>query len=451
MEGYFSRNREEHFFVKNLETIQGDERDVIFLSVGYGKDAQGKLSKNFGPLNHDGGERRLNVLITRARHQCVVFSNFRADDLSIDGGAARGVRALKMFLKYAENRILDYPQAMDHDSDSPFEDSVFAFLSGEGHEVHKQVGSAGYRIDLALCDPEHPGNYLLGIECDGAKYHSSRVARERDRLRQQVLENLGWTIHRVWSTDWFVNHKIEQERLLKAVESAIHAPKAKSASRKSNTTSGNAAPDEAQHPSMRLEDVEIQEELPTTPYVECSNLSIVMDNDIPSTPRTRLGEAVIDVVKVEAPIHVDEVTRRIRTLWGLKRSGRRIQEAVARGIKYATTEKHVTRRRDFLWMPEDQAVEPRYRTARDMLKIELICDEEIAAAISKTLEIQYASPKEAIPVTAARLLGFQQTSEQIRKELLRVLRQMLRDDVLVEKGDGRIDLADRADVGEESR
>jgi len=447
MERHFSADREEHFFVKNLETIQGDERDIIFLSIGYGRDAQGKLSKNFGPLNHDGGERRLNVLITRARHQCVVFSNFRADDLSIGGEAARGVCALKAFLKYAESGTLEYPQAHGRDTDSPFEDSVYEFLRAEGHDVHKQVGSAGYRIDLAVCDPASPGRYLLGIECDGAKYHSSRVARERDRLRQQVLENLGWTIHRVWSTEWFADSKLEKRRLLEAVEAAKLLPKKRlSCEHKRDASSEDSAlAEKAQEPpAMMFEVLEPEAELPTTPYVECSQLSIRTDNDIPTTPRARLADAVFDVVKVEAPVHVAEVTRRIRALWGLKRTGSRIQEAVARGIRYASSEHRVVRRDNFLWLPEEQDVVPRCRTAREMLKIELICPEEITAAIHKTLEIQYASPTDAIPTTAARLLGFQQTSDQIRREIVRVLRQMLHNGVLVEEENDRIDLAERA-------
>ncbi|WP_243466692.1 AAA domain-containing protein [Methanosarcina mazei] len=179
-------DRDEHFFVKNLETIQGDERDVILLSIGYGFDSNRKLSLNFGPLNREGGERRLNVLITRAREKCVVFSNFTS-----------------------------------RDSAPPVSD----FLAENGCEVHRQIGCAGYRLDLAVPDPLHPGRYVLGIECDGADYHSSPVARDRDRLRQQVLEGLGWKIYRVWSTDWYLHPKECREKLLEAVKQAVKQAK----------------------------------------------------------------------------------------------------------------------------------------------------------------------------------------------------------------------------------
>ncbi|MCQ1536433.1 DUF3320 domain-containing protein [Methanosarcina sp. KYL-1] len=213
--------RGEHFFVKNLETIQGDERDVILLSVGFGFDNNRKLSLNFGPLNREGGERRLNVLITRAREKCVVFANFTSRDLHLDENSSFGLRALKVFLEFAESGRLLSPACGREDAESPFEEAVSDFLTENGCEVHRQIGCAGYRLDLAVPDPRHPGRYILGIECDGAGYHSSPVARDRDRLRQQVLEGLGWKLYRVWSTDWYLHPKESREKLLEAVKAAV--------------------------------------------------------------------------------------------------------------------------------------------------------------------------------------------------------------------------------------
>ncbi|HEX8618201.1 MAG TPA: DUF4011 domain-containing protein, partial [Thermoanaerobaculia bacterium] len=224
LEPFFKGDRREPFFVKNLETIQGDERDAILISVGYGRDAAGKLSMNFGPLNSEGGERRLNVLITRAREKCVVYSNFKASDLSIESATSKGVFALKSFLDFAETRRLMAAEQSDDTTVSAFEDALAAELRAHGHDVKQRVGYAGFRVDIAIVDPEHRGRYLLGIECDGAKYHAAPVARDRDRLRQQVLENLGWTIQRVWSTDWYRNRAETLSRLLQAIETAKSAP-----------------------------------------------------------------------------------------------------------------------------------------------------------------------------------------------------------------------------------
>ena len=219
IEPFFDRSGHEPFFVKNLENIQGDERDVIFLSVTYAKGRDGRLRQNFGPLNGDNGWRRLNVLTTRARRAMRVFSSMRASD--IHEGQSKGGPLLKAFLSYAETGRLDHPAvAAAAHTESPFEREVVNDLTRRGHAVQPQVGVAGYRIDIGVRDPEAPGRFLLGIECDGVAYHASETARDRDRLRQQVLEARGWTIVRLWSTDWFKDRAGQMERLEQAIDDA---------------------------------------------------------------------------------------------------------------------------------------------------------------------------------------------------------------------------------------
>ena len=219
-EPLFSDNKEERFFVKNLETIQGDERDVILISVGYGYDQDGKMSLNFGPLNQDGGERRLNVLITRAREKCVVFSNFKAYDMKLTANPPYGVKSLKEFLEYAENLTLGTHTADEYAAE-PFEDAIASFLEENGYTVDRQIGCAGFRVDLAIVDDENPGKYILGITTDGKMYSSSKVARDRDRLREQVLTGLGWKLYHLWSTDWYRNRDLGRKKLLENVEKSI--------------------------------------------------------------------------------------------------------------------------------------------------------------------------------------------------------------------------------------
>ena len=224
-EPLFSDNKEERFFVKNLETIQGDERDVILISVGYGYDQDRKMSLNFGPLNQDGGERRLNVLITRAREKCVVFSNFKAYDMKLTANPPYGVKSLKEFLEYAENLTLGthVGEAYSHE---PFEDAIASFLEENGYTVDRQIGCAGFRVDLAIVDDENPGKYILGITTDGKMYSSSKVARDRDRLREQVLNGLGWKLYHLWSTDWYRNRDLGRKKLLENVEKSIRRTRA---------------------------------------------------------------------------------------------------------------------------------------------------------------------------------------------------------------------------------
>jgi very-short-patch-repair endonuclease len=224
MERFFDSEAREPVFVKNLENVQGDERDVILFTVCYGPDKTGKVRMNFGPLNKEGGWRRLNVAITRARREVLVFSTLRADQIDLNRTRSAGVKDLKRFLEFAEHGDAAFAAELETDltaeHDSPFEAEVCAELERRGHTVHKQVGCSGYRIDLAVVDPERPGRYLLGVECDGASYHSAPSARDRDKLRQSLLEDLGWTLHRIWSTDWWENREREVDELMAAIEVA---------------------------------------------------------------------------------------------------------------------------------------------------------------------------------------------------------------------------------------
>ncbi len=228
MEKFFKEGVQEPFFVKNLENVQGDERDIIFLSVGYGPDENGRVAMNFGPLNRSGGERRLNVAVTRSRSAMTVISSLKSQDIDLSRTKAVGPKLLRAYLDFAERGILalgsEVSQVNEHDYDSPFEKEVAEALARRGLAVRRQVGCSGFRIDLALVDPKRPGQFLLGIECDGATYHSSATARDRDRLRQEVLESLGWTICRIWSTDWVKNPEAQIERVVVALERASKAP-----------------------------------------------------------------------------------------------------------------------------------------------------------------------------------------------------------------------------------
>lgn len=225
-EEFFASHPAEPFFVKNLENVQGDERDVIFISVGYGRDERGQVGMNFGPLNREGGERRLNVLITRAKQQCRVFTNLRGDDIDLARSASVGVRAFKTFLEYAEKGIMpvDLAYESDFEVDSPFQREVARRLEERGYLVRQEIASAGKFIDIGIVDPERPGRYLIGIECDGATYHGSQSARDRDRLRELMLRGLGWELHRIWSTDWFRNPERELQRAVTAIEQARSKP-----------------------------------------------------------------------------------------------------------------------------------------------------------------------------------------------------------------------------------
>ena len=206
----------EPVFVKNLETVQGDERDVILFSVTYGPDQDGRVTMNFGPLNRDGGERRLNVALTRARWKLMVFSTLRADQIDTARTQARAVGDLRLFLEYAEHGFSAFASEIRGSVggfESPFEEAVAAALGEMGWEVRPQIGVSVFRVDLGVVHPDFPGRYLAGVECDGATYHRAATARDRDRIREGMLASLGWKLVRIWSTDWWHDRQKSTERL----------------------------------------------------------------------------------------------------------------------------------------------------------------------------------------------------------------------------------------------
>ncbi len=217
----------EPFFIKNLENVQGDERDVIFISTTYGPDAEtGRVYQRFGPITGDKGWRRLNVIFTRAKKRVDLFTSMRPSDILPSLGSSQGVHALKAYLEYAATgRLSDEGKTTNREPDSDFEVSVTKILNNYGYRTEIQVGVAGFFIDIGVKHPERD-EFILGVECDGKTYHSAKSIRDRDRLRQEILEKKGWRLHRIWSTDWYKNRDIEVKRLCDRINNIISSEKA---------------------------------------------------------------------------------------------------------------------------------------------------------------------------------------------------------------------------------
>lgn len=220
---FFSLDKEERFFIKNLETVQGDERDAIILSIGYGKNPNGDLPHMFGPLTQEVGYRRLNVAVTRAKRRICVVSSFSSNEIDLNRSGSRGVQLLKAYLEYAANGGQKMPQQerAGEVALNAFEADVRDAIESHGVITRPQFGASRYRIDLVAMHPNAVGRPVLAIECDGASYHSSSTARDRDRLRQEHLQRLGWRFHRIWSTDWFYSRESEIHRLLESYKQAV--------------------------------------------------------------------------------------------------------------------------------------------------------------------------------------------------------------------------------------
>ena len=395
------------------------------------------MAMHFGPVSNDGGERRLNVLITRARDACRVYSSIRAGDIDLNRARARGAQALKSFLEYAESGSLASDAVTGRPADSEFEVQIATALAAHGWVTHAQVGVAGFFVDLAVVDPECAGRYLLGIECDGENYRSARSARDRDRIRPSVLVDRGWTIHRVWSVDWFHRPGDELQRLLGAIEEAHLL-----AERPSPPESVEQA-----EPIAKLQSIADLESIQrhaasddnqpglSEPY-KLASFRVPTDAEIHRLTAAKLGKIISKVVDVEGPIHREEVARRVAQLWGLQRTGRRVRDAVDLAIEAASRKALRRVDDDFLISagPTDCPIRDRSDVEHATLrKPEMLPPTEIRRALAVVAEVHLGAEPDDTVVETARLLGFRSTSPQLRDTIEREMESMLRDATLVRR------------------
>lgn len=420
LDAFLREGQAEDLFVKNIENVQGDERDVILISVGYGPSVPGGRlnSMAFGPVNGEGGERRLNVLFTRARIRCEVFASFDPGDIDLSRTSADGPRILKRFLDFAKNGQLDESAPTGEDADSPFEEDVANVIRGFGFLTDPQVGSAGFRIDLGIRHSDKPGTYILAVECDGATYHSALWARERDRLRQEVLEHLGWHFHRIWSTDWFYNRRVEIERLhttlFDARERAEQGLRIEGANHARPVPSApvNVEPTRIEMPEV------VERQMP--PYKRAV-FPVRSPHEPHEAPASVLAELVRKIVDAEGPVHVEEVARRISACFGREKAGSRILTATRSALRHAQSGNIDMLSDGVFWFTRTQADCPpvRDRSAETgaTLKAANISLLEIEAAFKIARDDNAGGDDADLIRTAARLLGFKRVGPDLQTRL----------------------------------
>ena len=457
LEWFFEDDREEAVIVKNLENIQGDERDVMLFSITFGPDKAGKISMNFGALNRDGGEKRLNVAVTRARGELHIFSSITSDKIDMSRTKAVGVKHLKNFLDYAERGPVALP-GMDEGSlgeaENPFEASIADALRAKGWDVRTQIGVSGFRIDLGIVHPDRAGAYLAGVECDGATYHSSATARDRDAIREAVLRNLGWEILRIWSTDWFRTPEETCERtdaaLRELLETSRHRIAEEDAAREATAAAReamesalrDAAPVVEKPPEGEVIALPQEDAIPllTTPtqleprrVADMSSPALPVPSPSFSTPDTlditpdadRFFDAdytpiltgmIARIVDSEAPLTVTMVVRQIAKAHGWQRAGGRIRERVMDCIGAA--EIRDAEETPFLWAQGTYAPTISFRpalqrTARDIPR------EEIAGLIAANPDLTNSTDSARV---LAGLMGISRLTADTRAYLESCLR-----------------------------
>ena len=421
-ESYFVEDKEEPFFIKNLENVQGDERDTIIFSIGYAKDPHGIMYMNFGPLSREGGYRRLNVAITRAKYNVKLVGSIMPTDIDIEKTAAKGVKLLRSYIEFAQNGIVALEKELTFDNevtfDSPFEESVYDFLQTKGYNVVTQVGCSGFRIDMAIKHPKHSGCFAIGIECDGATYHSSRTARERDRLRQTVLEDMGWTIYRIWSTDWIKDQRTEKQKLVAAVEKAL-----------GHMVESDDIPDEDIEP------------------VEAPSEAIIIEKPVDTLTETQQGYGFIEyqqaniydyyselsteniikkVIEIEQPIHFEELCRRVAPLYGNQKATSKIRNEVRTAFRYYLSDT-IKQEKDFVTLTDFDNLQVRIPSHTDgyIRPIVNISDDELALAMATIVNHSFGITPEDLFMETTHVFGFKRMGESIVLSLRRVYNDML--------------------------
>ena len=426
LDDFLSEGKEENVFVKNIENVQGDERDVIIVSVGYGPTTAGArlTSMTFGPVNAEGGERRLNVLFTRARIRCEVFASFDPGDIDPARVKGEGPRVLKRFLDFAKLGVIEESVPTGEDFDSPFEEDVADVIRGFGYHADPQVGSAGFKIDLGVRHPERPGTYLLAVECDGATYHSALWARERDRLRQDVLQHLGWKFHRIWSTDWFYNRVAEIERLRDALEKARLGASAGIVVKGAN---------HARKPALFASKIEVDvavlpaAEVKMPPYKR-AQFTVSSRAEPHEADIQTLARALIKIIEIEGPIHVEEAARRLASCFGKEKAGSRILAATRAALRHAGTLSSELLYQEEFWFTKSQRDNPPIRSRElelaGVLKAEYISSIEIKAALELARDQNAGGSNEDLVRTAAKLLGFKRVGPELQIRIAGVMASM---------------------------
>lgn len=439
---FFIEDKEEPFFIKNLENVQGDERDTIIFSIGYAKDSKGIMYMNFGPLSREGGYRRLNVAITRAKHNVKLVGSIVPTDIDLEKVSSEGVKMLRSYIEFAQQGIVALEKELtfnyDLDFDSPFEEAVYDFLQSNGYNVVTQVGCSGFRIDMAVKHPTQSGKFAIGIECDGAAYHSSRTARERDRLRQAVLEDMGWTIYRIWSTDWIKDQKTEEEKLINAIEKAL----GRAVTETGDYVSDNSNED-ATVPIIEIEEKVDASEITTVGYkfehYRRYDLNDMYDND---GELKDCSDIVFDIISLEQPIHFEELCRRVAPAYGRQKATSVVRDEVKSIFRYHLKGMITKDKYDFVMIKDFADVKVRVPNPDDdyLRPIINICDAELALAMKTIALHSFGITPDDLFIVTARELGFKRTGENIINSLRKVYQQMLKNGEVTEL-DGKVNVS----------
>ena len=440
---FFKEDRLEGFFIKNLENVQGDERDVIFFSVGYGYDQNKQITMNFGPLNKPGGERRLNVAVTRAREKVVLITSIKGSDIDPETQAT-GVQTLRTYLDYAEHGA-DWLKSCKPNAayESQLDEDVAEEIKKLGYAVVPEVGCSGFKIDIGVVDPTSKGDFLLGVECDGFTYQNSSSARDRDRLREQVLRQLGWRIHRIWAPAWVARRDSEIRRLKEALEQASIQQIVKDSQKESSAPDTDLQKNQYSgieklgvpykvHPLKAIYD----------PYIKVTNGRTTVNSKQKNEfhfPNNRENQTKLlaELIENESPVHFDYAVERLAQAWNIKTVTPKISRATREALNNLLREHKVKIKGSFLWSVGLKEVPVRVPTAglpESKRKPQYIPTEEVEMAMLKVAQYALGISEDSLVAETARVFGVNHGREDSKIIFSEVLKRLLRERKLISVG-----------------
>lgn len=421
----------EPIFVKNLENVQGDERDVILFSVGYGPDKHGNVSMNFGPLNNQGGERRLNVAVSRARYEMIIFSTLRSEQIDLKRTKAKGVEGLKKFLEFGERGVFSTSVSpVIRPASDRLATSIAQELVALGYKVDTAVGRSNFKVDLAVQHPLKDSSYVLGILCDGTNYYEAKTMRDREVVQPNVLRLLHWNIMRVWSVDWFENKEKVMERIVKKLEMLI---------------AGGKDVEEVVTPQPEPLKKFCIEETPAVEFINEYEQKYVfaklpdmgvksIDDVIASAPKVR--RQLKSIIAAEQPITNTLLYKRIAKIWNLNRVTARLQLEIDTWLsKNMYIDPLSDKTTVVYWENEEKS--KGYRTYRlnsnrDILDIPL---PEVMNVVRYVMEQQLSMPKEDLKRMTYQMLGFTRKTISLDLMAKKAIRKLIERGILIEKDD----------------
>lgn len=415
---------EEPIFIKNLENVQGDERDVILFSVGYGPDKDGKVSMNFGPLNRLGGERRLNVAVSRARYEMIIFSTLRSDQIDLNRTSAIGVAGLKRFLEYAEKGSQIVNKLQSSTNEGSINNLIAKELTKQGYTVHTNIGSSGYKIDIGIIDKENPAKYKLGIICDGENYTQAKMVRDREIVQNSVLKMLGWKICKVWTLDWLENPEAVINSIQEALNSSDKDVNEDQIHKVQDNYSGDTEAQETMNKANNIEESKNNYQVTKLDSARCFSEEFFFTEN-----RKIILDQIRKVIESEAPISRPLLCKRILSTWGISRLGQRIDSYLEELLKWDNYYTSLSEDIEFYWINEAQYRNYNYYRTGERDATDLP-PEEVANAIRYILTDEISLPTADLSRACAQLFGFARSGSNVDAAMYRGIKKALEKEFL---------------------